>query len=64
MIDEYHRGSAADDSGWREIPEYFSPVTRIGLTATPKETKYVFNIACFDERCYDLSTDISPESGR
>ena len=37
VIDEFHRGSTADDSAWREIPEYFSPATRIGLTATPKE---------------------------
>lgn len=64
VIDECHRGSAADDSVWREIPEYVSPATRIGLTATPMETRYVFNIGCFGERCYDLSTATSPESGR
>ena len=41
VIDECHRGSAAEDSAWREILEYFSSATQIGLTATPKETKYV-----------------------
>ena len=47
VIDECHRGSAAADSAWREILEYFSSATQIGLTATPKETKYVSNIAYF-----------------
>ena len=55
MIDECRRGSAADDSAWREIPEYFSPATRIGLTATLKETKYVSGIACFGELVYSCS---------
>src|SRR3546814_8867934 len=40
VIDECHRGSAAEDSAWREILEHFSEATQIGLTATPKETKY------------------------
>jgi type I restriction enzyme R subunit len=44
VIDECHRGSAAEDSAWREILAYFSSATQIGLTATPKETKYVSNI--------------------
>ena len=47
MIDECHRGSAAEDSAWREILDYFSGATQIGLTATPKETEYVSNIALF-----------------
>jgi type I restriction enzyme R subunit len=47
VIDECHRGSAADDSAWREIPGYFSGATQIGLTATPKETEYVSNIHYF-----------------
>lgn len=47
VIDECHRGSAAEDSAWREILEYFSGATQIGLTATPKETKYVSNIDYF-----------------
>src|SRR6266513_1290803 len=38
VIDECHRGSAADDAAWREILTYFSAATQIGLTATPKET--------------------------
>src|SRR3984893_15787148 len=47
VIDECHRGSAAEDSAWREILEYFSSATQIGLTATPRETKYVSNIDYF-----------------
>src|SRR5258705_12627392 len=49
VIDECHRGSAAEDSAWREILEYFSSATQIGLTATPKGTKYVSNIAYFGD---------------
>ena len=44
VIDECHRGGAAEDSAWREILEYFASATQIGLTATPKETAYVSNI--------------------
>ena len=55
VIDECHRGSAAEDSAWREILEYFSSATQIGLTATPKETKYVSNIAYFGEPVYSYS---------
>ncbi|MYI20213.1 MAG: DEAD/DEAH box helicase, partial [Acidimicrobiia bacterium] len=55
VIDECHRGSAADDSAWREILEYFSSATQIGLTATPKETKYVSNINYFGEPVYSYS---------
>lgn len=44
VVDECHRGSAAEDSAWREILDYFSAATKIGLTATPKETEYVSNI--------------------
>lgn len=49
VIDECHRGSAADDAAWREILDYFQDATQIGLTATPKETKYVSNIHYFGE---------------
>jgi type I restriction enzyme, R subunit len=52
VIDECHRGSAAEDSAWREILEYFSAATQIGLTATPKETQYVSNIHYFGESVY------------
>ena len=55
VIDECHRGSAADDSAWREILEYFSSATQIGLTATPRETKYVSNIAYFGEPVFSYS---------
>src|SRR5208337_1467289 len=49
VIDECHRGSAAEDSAWREILQYFASATQIGMTATPKETKYVSNIAYFGD---------------
>ena len=55
MIDECHRGSAAEDSAWREILDYFSDATQIGMTATPKETKYISNIAYFGEPVYSYS---------
>ena len=55
VIDECHRGSAAEDAAWREILEYFSTATQIGLTATPKETKYVSNIHYFGEAIYSYS---------
>ena len=55
VIDECHRGSAAEDSAWREILEYFSAATQIGMTATPKETKYVSNIHYFGDPVYSYS---------
>lgn len=47
IVDECHRGSAAEDSAWRKILEYFDSATQIGMTATPRETKYVSNIDYF-----------------
>ena len=55
IIDECHRGSAAEDSAWREILEYFSSAIQLGMTATPKETKYVSNITYFGESVYNYS---------
>ncbi|WP_194744496.1 EcoAI/FtnUII family type I restriction enzme subunit R [Thermaurantiacus tibetensis] len=55
VIDECHRGSAAEDSAWREILEYFSGATQIGLTATPKETEYASNIAYFGKPVFSYS---------
>jgi len=55
VIDECHRGSAAEDSAWREILAYFSSATQIGLTATPKETEYVSNIHYFGKPVYSYS---------
>jgi type I restriction enzyme, R subunit len=55
VIDECHRGSAAADSAWREILEYFSSATQIGLTATPKETCTVSNIDYFGDPIYTYS---------
>jgi len=55
VIDECHRGSAAEDSAWREILDYFSGATQIGMTATPKETTYVSNIHYFGKPVYSYS---------
>jgi len=52
VVDECHRGSAAEDSAWREILDYFSSATQIGLTATPKETEYVSNMHYFGKPVY------------
>ncbi|WNB77043.1 DEAD/DEAH box helicase family protein [Methylomonas koyamae] len=55
IVDECHRGGAAEDSAWREILGHFKPATQIGLTATPKETEYVSNIHYFGEPVYTYS---------
>ncbi len=55
VIDECHRGSAAEDSAWREILEHFTTATQIGLTATPKETEYASNSHYFGEPVYTYS---------
>lgn len=52
VVDECHRGSVKADSQWREVLEYFSAATQIGLTATPKETKEVSNIDYFGDPVY------------
>lgn len=63
VIDECHRGSAADDSAWRDILDYFSAATHIGLTATPKETKDVSSIYYFGEPVYTYSLRQGIEDG-
>jgi len=55
VIDECHRGSAKEDSSWREILSYFKNATHIGLTATPKETKETSNTEYFGEPVYTYS---------
>ena len=55
IIDECHRGSAKEDSAWREILTYFNKATHIGLTATPKETKETSNTEYFGEPVYTYS---------
>ena len=55
VIDECHRGSAAEDSAWREILSHFSGATQIGLTATPKETEYASNTDYFGEPVFTYS---------
>lgn len=55
VVDECHRGSAADDASWRRVLDYFSSAAQIGMTATPKETKDVSNIEYFGEPIYTYS---------
>ncbi len=63
VIDECHRGSAADDSAWRDVLDYFSSATHLGLTATPKETKDVSNIIYFGDPVYTYSLKQGIEDG-
>ena len=63
VIDECHRGSAAEDSAWREILEYFSGAIQLGMTATPKETKYVSNLTYFGDPVYTYSLKQGIEDG-
>ncbi len=55
IVDECHRGSAKDDSNWREILEYFDGAIQLGMTATPKETKYQSGISYFGQPLYTYS---------
>jgi type I restriction enzyme R subunit len=63
IVDECHRGSAAEASAWREVLDYFNSATQIGLTATPKETKDVSNITYFGEPVYTYSLKQGIEDG-
>jgi type I restriction enzyme, R subunit len=63
IIDECHRGSAAEDANWRQVLEYFSSATQIGMTATPKETKDVSNIEYFGDPIYTYSLKQGIEDG-
>lgn len=63
VIDECHRGSAADDSAWRDVLDYFNNATHLGLTATPKETKDVSNITYFGDPVYTYSLKQGIEDG-
>lgn len=63
VVDECHRGSAAEDSAWREVLEYFDSAIQLGMTATPKETKYVSNIHYFGEPVYTYSLKEGIEDG-
>ena len=63
IVDECHRGSAKKDSNWRKILEYFQSATQIGMTATPKETKYISNIDYFGDPIYTYSLREGIEDG-
>lgn len=63
IVDECHRGSAKEESRWRLILDYFKSATQIGMTATPKETKYVSNINYFGDPIYTYSLKEGIEDG-
>jgi type I restriction enzyme R subunit len=63
IVDECHRGSAKEESRWRRILEYFHSATQIGMTATPKETKYISNLSYFGEPIYTYSLKEGIEDG-
>ena len=63
VVDECHRGSAAEDSAWRDILSYFASATQIGLTATPKETKEISNSDYFGDPLYTYSLKQGIEDG-
>lgn len=63
IVDECHRGSAKDDSSWRTILDYFSSATHIGMTATPKETRYQSSISYFGKPVYTYSLKNGIEDG-
>lgn len=63
IVDECHRGSAKEESRWRRILEYFQSATQIGMTATPKETKYISNLSYFGEPIYTYSLKEGIEDG-
>lgn len=63
IVDECHRGSAKEESRWRRILEYFNSATQIGMTATPKETKYISNLSYFGEPVYMYSLKEGIEDG-
>ena len=63
IVDECHRGSAKEDSRWRLILDYFKSATQIGMTATPKETKYISNINYFGDPLYTYSLKKGIEDG-
>src|SRR5699024_1788319 len=63
IVDECHRGSAKEESRWRRILEYFKSATQIGMTATPKETKYISNLSYFGEPIYTYSLKEGIEDG-
>ena len=63
IVDECHRGSAKEESRWRRILDYFQSATQIGMTATPKETKYISNLYYFGEPIYTYSLKEGIEDG-
>lgn len=63
IIDEAHRGSAGDDSAWREILEYFNSASQVGMTATPKQETGADNIEYFGNPIYSYSLKQGIEDG-
>ena len=63
IVDECHRGSAKEESRWRRVLEYFEGAVQIGMTATPKETKYISNLSYFGDPVYTYSLKEGIEDG-
>ena len=63
IVDECHRGSAKEESRWRKVLEYYTDATQIGMTATPKETKYISNLSYFGDPVYTYSLKEGIEDG-
>ena len=63
VVDECHRGSADENSAWRDILSYFKSATQIGLTATPKETEDVSTSHYFGEPVYTYTLRQGIEDG-
>ncbi|HUX41067.1 MAG TPA: DEAD/DEAH box helicase family protein [Rectinemataceae bacterium] len=63
VVDEYHRGSAAEDSAWRAILEHFSPAIHLGMTATPNRDDGADNVEYFGSPIYEYSLRQGIEDG-
>lgn len=63
IVDECHRGSANDESNWREILEYFKPAYQLGMTATPLCDDNRDTYAYFGNPIYQYSLKQGIEDG-
>ncbi len=55
IVDECHRGSAREDSAWREILEWFEPASQLGMTATPRREESADTYDYFGDALYEYS---------
>lgn len=63
VVDECHRGSAKDESNWREILDYFVPAVKLGMTATPLRTDNVDTYQYFGNPIYTYTLKQGIEDG-